>query len=611
MGSNAGTLGAQLRGVGSSFRTMRLFRRDLLEHRGALGAAMLCSIAYSAVRLAEPWPLKVVFDSVFAARPLHTPVPGLDALLAGDRMRILVAATVAILALALLRGILYYHERTLTAQVGQAVVLELRQRLFAHLQRLSLRFHTSARSGELLTRLTSDINMLRELLIGTLFSLVTEGTILIGYLVVMFVVEWRVALVAVLVVPFVFAFTTFYSRRIRTATRKQRKREGELAARLHETLAAIHVVQLFGREGDEEERLRTLNKRSFRSGVTATRLEAKLNRTVEVSIAAATAAALWFGATQVVAGRLTPGELIVFVVYLQGFYRPLRRISRVAQRAAKASVCAERVTTLLEQEPEIRDGSERLPATSSGRIAYENVWFEYTPGAPVVRGVELTVWPGQTVALVGSTGSGKSTLLSLVPRLYDATAGTVRIGGRDVRDLSLRSLRSQISVVPQDGMVFAGTFYDNIAYGAHDATYRQVEEAARAALIHDFIVSQSGGYGAVVGERGVTLSGGQRQRLAIARALVRDAPIVLLDEPLTGLDAESQALVLEALDRLLTGRTAIIVSHDLAVARRADLVVVLADGQIAEQGTHDQLLSLGARYRTLYELQLPAEAAVG
>jgi ATP-binding cassette, subfamily B, bacterial len=610
MASTAGAFAAQLRGVQASWRTFRLFRRELIAHRGSLAAATVCSIAYSAARLAEPWPLKIVFDNVFAGMPLHTRIPGLDALLGGDRMRILIAATVAILALALVRGVLYYHQRILTAQVGQAVVLKLRQRLFRHLQRLSLRFHTNARSGELLTRLTGDVNMLRELMVGTLLSVLGEGTILIGFVVVMFLVEWRVALVALLVVPFVFGFTTFYSHRIRTATRKQRRREGELAARLHEALAAIHIVQLFGREDDEEERLRSLNDRSFRSGVRATRLEAKLNRTVEVSIAAATAAALWFGATQVVAGRLTPGELIVFVVYLQGFYRPLRRISRVAQRAAKASVCAERVTTLLEREPDLRDGEIQL-RTCAGRIAYEGVSFEYAPGAPVLHDVDLSIAPGQTVALVGSTGSGKSTLLSLVPRLYDPTRGTVRIDGYDVRELSLRSLRAQISVVPQDGMLFAGSFYDNIAYGSRDATYAQVEEAARAALIHTFIVEHAGGYGADIGERGVTLSGGQRQRLAIARALVRDAPIVLLDEPLTGLDAESRALVSEALDRLLAGRTAVVVSHDLAAARRADLIVVVADGEIVERGTHAELFALGGRYRSMYELQSMAEAATG
>ena len=352
--------------------------------------------------------------------------------------------------------------------------------------------------------------------------------------------------------------------------------------------------------------MRGLNKRSLRSGVRATRLEAKLNRSVELSVAVATAAVLWFGATQVIAGRLTPGELIVFLVYLQGFYKPLRRISRVAQRAAKAATCVERVTDLLDREPDIRDGPLHM-AHCRGSVSFERVWFEYAAGVPVLRSIDLNLEPGQTVAIVGTTGSGKSTLLSLVPRLYDATRGSVRIDGYDVRELTLHSLRSNITVVPQHGVLFSGNFYENIAYGSAGATAAIVEAAARAALIHDFIVAHEGGYEAVIGEGGVTLSGGQRQRVAIARALVRDAPIVLLDEPLTGLDVESQVLVLEALDRLLADRTAIVVSHDLAVARRADVIVVLEDGRIVECGTHDELLLRGGRYETLHELR-PAAA---
>ena len=596
------TLKAHVRGLGTSLRTIRLFRHDLAKHRRSLVLASSASLAYSVARMAEPWPLKVVFDNVLAAKPLHTPLPWLDALLADSRIRILMAASIVIVVLALVRGVLYYYQRTLTAQVGQAVVLNLRQRLFAHLQRLSLRFHTDARSGELLTRLSGDVTMLRDLLVGTLFAFTSEGTILVGYVAMMFVVEWRVALVAVLVVPAVFVFTTVYSSRIREATRKQRRREGELAAGLHEALTGIHVVQLFTREDVEEERLRGLNKRSLRSGVRATRLEAKLNRSVELSVAVGTAAVLWFGAIQVIAGRLTPGELIVFLVYLQGFYKPLRRISRVAQRAAKAATCIERVTDLLDREPDIRDGPLRL-GRCAGRVSFDRVWFEYAPGVPVLRSIDLDVEPGQKVAIVGATGSGKSTLLSLVPRLYDATRGCVRVDGEDVRELTLHSLRSNISVVPQRGVLFGGTFYDNIAYGSSDATAADVEAAARAALIHDFIVAQEAGYEALVGEAGVTLSGGQRQRLAIARALVRDAPIVLLDEPLAGLDVESQAFVLEALDRLLAERTAIVVAHDLAVARRADLIVVVEDGRVVERGTHDELLLSGGRYAMLHEFQ--------
>jgi ATP-binding cassette, subfamily B, bacterial len=602
MASNAATLRGQLRGLKSSVNTVYRFRGDLASHWRLLVAAGLCSVGYSAARLAEPWPLKVVFDNVLGGMELNTPFAALDRLLADDRMRMLIAATIALLALALLRGVFYYYQRYLTARVGQTVVLQLRQRLFAHLQRLSLSFHSRRRSGELLTRLTGDINMLRELLVASLLAIVAEGLIMIGFVVVMFLVEWRVALVAVAVIPLIFTLTTLYSVRIRAAARKQRRREGEVAARLNEALASIHVVQLFAREDEEDERLRDLNRRSLRSDLTATRLEARLNRSVELSIAAATAAALWFGATQVIAGRLTTGELVVFLFYLQGFYRPLRRISRVAQRSAKASVCIERVTGLLAEESDVQDGRGVAPRFR-GEIHFANVHFGYDSDGRVLNGVHLIVEPGETLALVGMSGAGKSTLLSLVPRLYDPSWGTVRIDGHDVREYTLRSLRNQLAVVPQETALFAGTIRDNIVYGALEADDERVEEAARAAFLHDFIETLPDGYETVVGERGVTLSGGQRQRLAVARALVREVPIVLLDEPMTGLDAESEELVLRALDRLLAGRTALVVAHRLATVRRADLIAVLDRGCVAELGTHAELLARGGLYRAIYDLQ--------
>ena len=561
----------------------RRFRGDLLRHWRPLGGAFLASVGYAAARLAEPWPLKVVFDNVLAGMPLETGVGPLDGVLAGDRTRILVAATMALILLAAVRSVFYYHQRSLTAHVGQKVAMTMRRRLFAHVQRLPQSFHAHSNTGDLLTRLMGDIAMLRELLVASLLALVTETVVVVGFVVVMFLLEWRLALVAVVAVPVIFGAITVYSSRMRAVTEKQRRREGELAGRLHEVLAGIHVVQLFAREDEEDERLRSLNRRSFRSGMKATRLEAKLNRVVELSVAGATALLLWFGATQVLAGRLTPGELIVFFVYVQGFYRPLRRISRVVQRASKASTCVARVTSVLDRPSDLPDGDREAPPLR-GDIRFERVSFAYPGGPEVLHDVDLAVPVGRTVAFVGPTGAGKSTLLALVPRLHDPTAGIVRVDGHDVRELTLRSLRDQVSVVPQDGMLFSGTIYENIAYGDLEASPEQVEEAARAARIHDVVAALPEGYGTVVGERGVTLSGGERQRLAIARALVRDAPIVLLDEPTTHLDSTAQQLVVEALERLLEGRTVLVVAHRLETVRRADEVVTLEAGRIVRRG---------------------------
>ena len=520
MATSPGMLRRQVKGLQVSFEMIIRFRRDLMKHWPRLLLAIVCALGYTAMRLAEPWPLKFVFDNVLIDKPLVTPFPWLNEWLGTDRMRVLLLAVVAVLLFAMFRGVFYYFQSVLTTQVGQEVVIKIRQQLFAHVQRLSLRFHNRASTGDLLMRFTGDINNLRQLLAASLLSLVSESIILIGFVTVMFVMNWRLALLAIVTTPSILFLLIFYSSRIRTAARKQRRREGELASRLHETLSNMHIVQMFTQEREEEERLRKLNKRSLKTGMKATRLEGQLNQGVEISVAIGMALTIWVGANQVIEGRLTPGELLVFVTYMQSFYRPMRRLSRVAERASKASSCVDRITEVLDQEPEIRDGhldAGRL----RGAIQLEGVSFAYDDGTATLRNVDLEIRPHHTVALVGASGAGKSTLVSLLPRLFDPTDGSVLIDGHDIRAYTLRSLRENVSVVPQDGALFGGTIGENIAYGNPDATDEEIESAARDADLHDFIVSLPEGYETVVSERGVSLSGGQRQRLAIARALVK------------------------------------------------------------------------------------------
>jgi len=595
----------QSRGIRMSFGTIIRFRRELLAHWPRLMVALICTLGYTGMRLAEPWPLKFIFDNVLINQPLVTPFPWVNETIGTDRMRILYTAVGALVLFALLRGVFYYFQSVLTSYVGQEVVIRIRRQLFAHLQRLSLRFHNESSTGDLLTRLTGDINNLRQLLAASLLSLISEGILLISFLVVMFVMNWRLALLAVITMPAIVLLVTFYSSRIRQASRKQRRREGELASRMHETLSGIHVVQLFARERHEDEQLRGLNKRSLRAGLKSTKLEGKMNQGIELSVAIGMALTLWFGATEVIAGRLSAGGLLVFVTYMQSFYRPIRRLSRVAERASKAASCVDRITDILDEESEIKDGTVEAPRLR-GEIAFAGVSFSYGNDALVLERIDLTIAAGQTVALVGPSGAGKSTLASMVSRLYDPTSGTVSIDGTDIRDFTLTSLRDNVSVVPQDGVLFGGTIRANIAYGRPDATDGDIADAARAANIHDFVMTLPEGYDTIVSERGVSLSGGQQQRIAIARALIKDAPIVLLDEPTTGLDSRSEGLVMEALERLLSGRTAIMIAHRLGTIRRADQIVVIDDGRIVETGTHDELLTRNGGYREFHDLQFPS-----
>jgi ATP-binding cassette, subfamily B, bacterial len=602
MASPVKALKKQARGLQVSLEVIIRFREELMHHWPKLVLALLCAIGYTLMRLAEAWPIKFILDNVILDVPLVTPFGWLNSWLGDDRMRVLQLAVGAVLVLAFIKGIFYYGQSVLTSRVGQDVVITIREKLFAHVQRLSLRFHNGTSTGDLLMRFTGDINNLRQLLAASLLSLISESIILIGFVSIMFVMNWRLALVAIITIPIIFGVLVIYSSRIRAAANNQRKREGELGSRLHESLSNIQIVQIFTGERSEEARLAKINKRSLNAGLRATRLEGQLNRWIEIAVAVSMALTLWIGATQVIDGRLSAGELVVFVTYMQSFNRPLRRLSRVAERASKASACVDRITEVLDEVPDIQDGP-RDAGILRGEVAYNDVSFAYQEGDQTLTDIDFRVNPGETIALVGGSGAGKSTISSLLPRLYDVTGGSITIDGFDIREFTLHSLRETISIVPQDGALFAGTFRENIAYGNQDATDEEIRAAAKAAYIDEFIMSQPEGYDTLISERGSSLSGGQRQRLAIARAMVKDAPIVILDEPTTGLDAASEQWVTKAMERLLAGRTAIIIAHRLDTIRKADEILVLEQGRIVERGTHDELTSRPGRYRDLYEMQ--------
>ena len=584
-------------------RFVRRFWPALRKHSGLMAGSVLVLISEVFLRLLEPWPLSFVIDYVIAPvegdRELR--LPGLEELSDGT---LITAAAAALVAFVGLRALSQYLSTVGFALAGNRFLTEVRDDLYRHLQALSLSFHARSRGGDLLVRVIGDVSLLREVTVTALLPLLGNSIILVGMFLVMLWMDWRLALVAASTVPLLWLSTVRLGRRIQVAAREQRRREGGLASTAAESIGAIQTVQAYSLDAIFSKAFRSANQQSLSEGVRGQRLAARLERTTDLLSAVSQALVLWFGAHAVLSGRLSPGELLVFVSYLRSGFRPVRDFAKYAARLAKASAAGERVLEVMDQEPDVRDlpGAIEAPPLR-GAIRFEGVSFAYEPGHPSLREVCFEIRPGQRVALVGPSGSGKSTLLRLLVRLYDPTQGRVLVDGRDVRDFTLASLRAQMGVVLEDTLLFAASVHDNIAYGRPAATPAEVVEAASLAEADDFVRALPEGYASVLGERGVTLSKGQRQRIAVARAAVRQASLLLLDEPTNGLDEESEGAVIEALELLSRGRTTLLVTHELRHATRCDAIFFVERGRIVERGTHAELLALGSRYAATYRMQ--------
>lgn len=591
----------------------------LRPHKRNLWLGLLAIVGESIADVMMPWPLKIVLDSVIPGKHDHNPKNQhgwlehvIRSVVGADTIHVLMFACGAVLLIALIDAVCTYWDKYLTTSVGQWVTHDLRRTVYTQVQRLSLAYHDQQPTGDLISRVTSDIDAIQTFIVSGLLNISVNVLTLLAMVVVMFYINWQFALIALAVVPPLAVIVYTYTRRVKKLSREVRKKEGRMVSVVQEVITSMHVVKAFAREDYEVRRFEGESLEAVEAALAARTLKARLVPIVNVIVAVGTCAVLWFGARMTLDGRLSPGSLVLFVTYLKMMYKPIQDISKTMDSYSKAEVGYERLQEVLRSDQEILDmpGAKKA-SVFKGKIDFEHVDFCYQEGEQILKDVNLHVEPGTMVALVGPTGSGKSTIVNLLARFYEPSSGVVKIDDTDVRKFTQKSLRAQISFVLQDTVLFSGTIWDNIAYGRPDATEAEIVKAAEAANAMEFIDRLPQKFDTTVGERGITLSGGQRQRIAIARAIIRKTPILVLDEPTSGLDAQSEQLVFEALDRLMEGKTSIVIAHRLSTIRRAACIYVVDHGGIVESGTHDELIAReDGEYRKLHDIQFNPDEMV-
>jgi ABC-type multidrug transport system fused ATPase/permease subunit len=588
-----------------------LIRELVRPYSGWLLIVFLAMLVETAMSLASPWPLKIVIDSVLGSRPLPDWLGGLKDLMVGDsKTGLALLAGVGVVLIAAAGAIAGYVDNYYTESVGQWVANDLRIRIYDHLQRLSLSYFDKQQTGTLLSTITSDVATIQNFASSNTLSLLVDVLTIIGVLGLMFWLNWDFALIAVAVTPCLLLFVARFKKAVKKATHEVRRHQADIVSVVQEGLESVRVVKAFGRESLEDSRLGEVSHEAVDAALKARRVKSLLSPIVSIVVALCTALVLWRGASLILKDVMTVGALTVFLAYLSKFFKPVQDLAKNTNAIAQASVSLERIKRILDTDDIIKDHADATTLDDAkGHIEFEEVIFGYDPSSPILKGVNFAIGAGQKLGVVGTTGGGKSTVVGLIPRFYDADKGRVLIDGVNILQYTKESLRRQIGFVLQDTVLFHGTIRANIAYGRIDATDSEIVAAAKLANAHDFIEAMPHGYDTQVGERGLALSGGQRQRIGIARAIIRNSPILILDEPTAALDTESERLVMAGLEKLMEGRTVITIAHRLSTIRDSDKIIVLDGGRVAEQGTHDELLQLKGIYAELHRVQYEVTAS--
>ena len=572
-------------------------------YRKWLVIIFLAMLTETFMSLAAPWPLKVILDNVIGHHHLPTWLHWIETANA-DKMTIAAAAAIAVILIAILGAVAGYIDNYYTESVAQYVANDLRQRIYHHLQRLSLKYFDTHQVGNMLSTITQDVTTIQGFASSALLSMLVDSLTIIGMVILMFYLNWDFAIVAVAVTPFLLFFVARFKNAVKKATHKVRGYQADMVGVLQEGLESERAVKAFGRQKLEEDKLKTVSLETVSSALKARSVKSLLSPIIAITVSFCLAFVLWRGAGLALKGAMTVGALTVFIAYLNKFFKPVQDLAKMTNSIAQTAVALERIQAILNTDDIIFRKPDAMQCSAlKGNISFEHIAFAYEKDSPVLTDIHFSIKAGQRVGICGPTGGGKSTVVSLIPRFYEPTAGNVIIDGVNIADYILEDLRGQIGFVLQDTVLFYGTIGDNIAYGKPNATEEEIIEAAKLANAYEFIAKMPKTFNTMVGERGVTLSGGQRQRIGIARAIIRNAPILILDEPTAALDTESEQLVMEALERLMKGRTVITIAHRLSTIRDANKILVLKGGVVAEEGTHEELLAKNEIYAELYKIQ--------